>query len=51
MRGCGFAIMDLTAAHPASAQEPPSSAIEARNMQGPATPVAALYAAAGDGNT
>ncbi|GAA3693826.1 alginate export family protein [Sphingomonas cynarae] len=53
MRGYGFAILGLTATHPASAQEGPPSAIEARNTQVPATPVAAPYpdAAAGDGNT
>ncbi|WP_244646673.1 alginate export family protein [Sphingomonas sp. CFBP 8760] len=53
MRGYGLAILGLTATHPASAQEGPPSAIEARNTQVPATPVAAPYpdAAAGDGNT
>ncbi len=53
MRGCGIAIAALTATHPAMAQDRPPSAIEARQTQVPATPVATPYpdAAAGDGNT
>lgn len=53
MRRCGVAILGLTATHPATAQDRPPSAIEARETQVPATPVATPYpdAAAGDGNT
>lgn len=52
LRGCGLAIVGLTGTHHAAAQELPPSAIEARNTQVPAAPVATPYpdAAAGDGN-